>query len=633
MAEYPISLGGNFYLRPLDENTNQLAYTYNFINIRDVEPSLGVPTGGTHAADDTLYYFPIITVASTYIDSRKYSNKNETLTYYNNNIGVGTATPNHKLSISGTLSASEKVTVGLNHQNSTQYSSILGGVLNTVSGEYASIVGGGNNQIENSEYSYLGAGFLNQINCSANSSIVGGTQNAVLSSTTSNVNGGGHNLIQDSSTSTINGGDFNRICISACSNIAGGYENDIAGSGASNINGGSENFLASGHSSINSGQYNCIVNESNYSSIAGGFGNTITGTYPAGNANFIGGGAENKVEIAACFSSIVGGQCNSTSSAYSIIGGGSLNVVSGIGSSVVGGFNNNVSSNYGIIGGGVSNSSSGYASGVLNGIYNCVNGTQSSIIGGECNVLEGNQSAIIGGSCNSLLSSNNSFILGSNIQVSEIHNTTFVQQLSVINAITSPLQIKEDVVVEKNILVYGSVSALSGFTNVNTVIASTSTLNINNFGIGPALTVQQDGNYSLAEYTSNQNSPIFYVGNTPTNPLDGTTAYLGVNTDTPNTEFTINGSISSNQVIYVSGGDSNLWNQSSQKAVTSIGDNINNVFEYYHNFNTQDIITQVYDNNNLSVVYPLITYVSLSSVKISFANIPTTNQYRLIVRY
>jgi hypothetical protein len=618
MAEYPISLGGNFYLKPLDENTNKLAYTYNFINIREVEPSLGVPTGGTHAADDTLYYFPIITVASAYIDSRRYSNKNETLTYYNNNIGVGTATPNHKLSISGSLSASKKLIIGLDHNNNTEYSSILGGVLNTASGEYTSIVGGSNNQVDSSEYSYIGAGFLNQISHSNNSSILGGTQNAVLSSTTSNVNGGGHNLIQESTTSNINGGDFNRICISSCSNIAGGYENDILGHYASNVNGGSENFLSAKYSSINSGRYNCIINSSDYSSIVGGNSNLITGVFGESTFNLIGGGARNILQTGAYFSSIIGGHCNTASSAYSIIGGG---------------FSNNVSSNYGVIGGGVLNSSSGYASSVLNGICNSVNGCESSIIGGQCNVLTGNQSAIIGGSCNSLLSSNNSFILGSNIQVTEINDTTFIQQLSVINAITSPLLIKENIIVEKNILVYGSVSALSGFTNVNTVIASTSTLNVNNFGIGPALTVRQDGNYSIAEYTNNQSTPTFYIGNTPTNPLDGTTSYLGVNTNTPNVEFTVNGSISSNKVIYVSGGDSNLWNQSSQKAVTSIGDNTNTQFEYYHNFNSQDLITQVYDNNNLNVVYPLVTYTSLSSVKISFANIPTTNQYRVIVRY
>lgn len=613
MAEYPISLGGNFYLKPLDENTNKLAYSYNFINIREVEPSLGVPTGGTHAADDTLYYFPIITVASTYIDSRKYSNKNETLTYYNNNIGVGTSTPNHKLSIAGSLSASKKLVVGLSHQNSTEYSSILGGSLNTASGEYSSIVGGTDNNIDGS-YSYIGSGFLNQI-LSDNSVIVGGTQNTILSGSTSNINGGGHNLISRSTASNINGGDFNRICLnSSCSNIGGGYENDIVTSGASNINGGSENFISANHSSINSGQYNCIINESNYS--------------------VIGGGAENRIEGSACFSSILGGNSNCTSSGYSIIGGGILNNASGLGSSIVGGFCNNSIGDYSFIGNGVCNSSSGYASIVANGVCNLLDGNYSSIIGGQCNnISKSNNSSIIGGISNSLLSSNNSFILGSNINVSEIDNTTFVEQLSVIYGITSPLKLKENVLMEKSLLVYGSISALSGFTNVNTVIASTSTLNVDNYGIGPALTVRQDGNYSIAEYKNNQNTPTFFIGNTPTNPLDGTTSYLGVNTNTPNTEFTVNGSISSNGVVYSNGGDSNLWNQSSQKAVTSIGDNINFEFEYYHYFNSQDVITQVYDNNNLNVVYPLVTYTSLSSVKISFANIPTTNQYRVIVRY
>jgi hypothetical protein len=128
--------------------------------------------------------------------------------------------------------------------------------------------------------------------------------------------------------------------------------------------------------------------------------------------------------------------------------------------------------------------------------------------------------------------------------------------------------------------------------------------------------VFQDLNYPIAEFVSNQLSDVLYIGNTPTNPLNGTTGFIGINTNTPNVELTVNGSISSNSVIYASGGNSDIWNRSAIMQVTSIGDGVNSSFVYYHNFGSRDVITQIYDNTSYNVVYPLVSNTTIDSITI-----------------
>ena len=131
---------------------------------------------------------------------------------------------------------------------------------------------------------------------------------------------------------------------------------------------------------------------------------------------------------------------------------------------------------------------------------------------------------------------------------------------------------------------------------------------------------------------SNQNTKVLFIGNTPINPLNGNTGKVGVNTDTPNHELTVNGSISATNVIYTSGGNSEQWNKIITKAITAIGDNIRKTFEYYHNYNSREISVQVYDTNTFNIVYPLINMTSVDHITISFANTPITNQYTVVVK-
>jgi hypothetical protein len=105
----PQTVGNQFELNSLSVNTNQNAYNYNFIDIRSVEPSLGLPNVNNKNNDYTIYYFPVFSTVNNYSDSRKTTYQN--LYYYNNNLGIGTI-PNQPLTISGNISSNQTVFAG-----------------------------------------------------------------------------------------------------------------------------------------------------------------------------------------------------------------------------------------------------------------------------------------------------------------------------------------------------------------------------------------------------------------------------------------------------------------------------------------------------------------------------------------
>ena len=642
MQSEPTSLFGNVYLNPLDSNTNKIAYCHNFLNLKSAEPSLGIPAENTYAEDNKKYHFPIIANATTYGASRKFSHKYDSLVYYNNNIGISNPKPNEKLTITGSLSATGKLIIGTEHNNTTSTSSILGGNNNTVSSEYSSIVGGTSNIVE-SNYSYIGSGFLNCVN-GTNSLIIGGTQNCITG-IASNINGGANNTIE-SPSSNINGGNFNTISSTGeCSVIAGGSSNSIDAV-FSNINGGQLNEIYGSYSNIGGGGLNLV--NALFAGVIGGVENTASGYY----GGVITGGSKNSVS---CSSSVInGGRCNTVSGYYSVINSGYVNIIKSNQSVINAGFCNTIDkcSDYSIIGSGSNNKinkcsiysnilngntnsialSSKFGS-IINGFMNSVNSNFSTINSGCCNtIISGEHSSIISGKCNSFLNTNNSQILGSNISVSGIHDTTFVQNLSVLDYISSPTRFKQNVLIEKNLVIYGSISALSGINAISTNVTTASSLRLENYGTGPALYVFQDLNQTISEFVSNQNTKVLYIGNTPVNPINGTTARIGINTGTPNHELSVNGSISASNTIYTNGGNSDNWNRALLKGITSIGNNINKDFAYYHNFNTRNVFVQVYDNITFNIVYPLINLTGVNHITISFANIPTTNQYTVIVK-
>ena len=84
-------------------------------------------------------------------------------------------------------------------------------------------------------------------------------------------------------------------------------------------------------------------------------------------------------------------------------------------------------------------------------------------------------------------------------------------------------------------------------------------------------------------------------------------------------------------------GDSVIWNgvnwvATTTKVVSAIGDSVLKEFIITHNFNTFDVMVQVYDNLTNAVVYPSIQGNSLNDTKIEFSIIPSINNYRVIIK-
>ena len=67
------------------------------------------------------------------------------------------------------------------------------------------------------------------------------------------------------------------------------------------------------------------------------------------------------------------------------------------------------------------------------------------------------------------------------------------------------------------------------------------------------------------------------------------------------------------------------------KFVAQLGDNTNTSFVVYHGLNSLDLLVQVYDNVTQEVVHPHIINSSVNETQIIFANVPTTDSYRVVI--
>jgi hypothetical protein len=93
-----------------------------------------------------------------------------------------------------------------------------------------------------------------------------------------------------------------------------------------------------------------------------------------------------------------------------------------------------------------------------------------------------------------------------------------------------------------DVVIYGSLSALSGTTFTNTTFTTTSALSVVNTGVGPALYVAQAaGNYDIASFYDLDGVEVLHVGNAPT---PGSTGKIGINESNPGAELTVRGAIS-----------------------------------------------------------------------------------------
>ena len=104
-----------------------------------------------------------------------------------------------------------------------------------------------------------------------------------------------------------------------------------------------------------------------------------------------------------------------------------------------------------------------------------------------------------------------------------------------------------------NVLIYGTLSALSGLEFITTKATTTSSLSIVNVGIGPALYVEQDGFYDIARFVDREGGIVLNVGNI-TPPAPGTNGgVIGIRTDFPNHTLTVVGTFSASSDVYTDG--------------------------------------------------------------------------------
>jgi hypothetical protein len=445
---------------------------------------------------------------------------------------------------------------GLDNNANGDNSSILGGCNNQVIGVQSTIVGGQDNRIEvPSCYSFIGGGvgnfsehentfilgssittttpdttYVQGLNIKngvydGNSSL-GGSGN-ILSSTGTGVRWGStDNLISGSTsvTSKLNISDFSsyssntntligtKLNISDFSSYSSNT-NTLIGTklNTSDFNSYSSNTNTLIGTKLNITTFNTYT--SNTNTLIGTKLNTSTfSTYTAQtnsrllfSSNTIGStfriGSDNL--SSGCYSTISGGQCNSTVSGggfisnYSTVGGGQCNNSVGNYSTVGGGTGNNAVNTYSTVGGGCGNISRGTGSfvgggqsnvlalnsnysSILGGISNCVDGQRSTIIGGTSNVVEGCHSSIIGGEGNKICQSPKSGTTFTTI-LNGCLNTSYGYSNLLNNGISNLVSGNYNNVGGNSNITYGNSLSVNGTSNVvsnnimsiNTVVSNT----------------------------------------------------------------------------------------------------------------------------------------------------------------
>jgi hypothetical protein len=205
--------------------------------------------------------------------------------------------------------------------------SIVGfGSGNTADGDYSVNGGGQTNLISAAaDWAHIGGGFNNQT--TALYSVIGGGAGNVASSTYAVIAGGINNTVSGGAgSSALCGGSGNSV-LAESSYLGGGINNSIAALALdSTISGGSSNTIATG-----------------------GVGSTISGgntNTSAGAAGTIGGGVANTIIFGSGQCTIAGGSTNTANSSYASVGGGYTNQATGAWSTIPGGDSNTADGPY-----------------------------------------------------------------------------------------------------------------------------------------------------------------------------------------------------------------------------------------------------------------------------------------------
>lgn len=281
------------------------------------------------------------------------------------------------------------------------YAVIGGGESNTVSGDHAAVVAGYSNTAQGIR-SFVGGGYVNQAT-GVNAAITGGNSN--IASGTNSTIGGGYSNYAEGTESFIGSGTSNIVITGKeHSALAGGWYNSIESS-FSFLGGGSLNTVSGDYAVAGGGSQNTASGD--YAMIGSGLSNNVSGDYAiagAGRSNtasgesaVIGGGYSNTASGAQSF--IGSGYVNQAIGINSSIGGGNSNSTTGTASAIAGGYSNYAQGSNAFIGAGTSNNVATTASdaGVGSGWYNTANAGYSFVGGGYLNTTGGLYSAIPGG--------------------------------------------------------------------------------------------------------------------------------------------------------------------------------------------------------------------------------------------
>lgn len=320
------------------------------------------------------------------------------------------------------LSSGYSLVSGISNKVYGWDTNIIGGVGNTASSEYSTIINSciSCNNTQNSKNSSIIGSFNSQINCCSPLATIIGSKNSKIT--------------RFSCYSSIIGGINNTLDLGYCSSIFSSRNSVMCNSRESVILGGGFNTICNnaydGSGSILGGRCNSIL-ASPCGSIIGGFCNRLDtqackSTIISGNNNWING---------SCQSSIIGGRNNKINSDYEIsIIGGCNNLIEGGSRSVILGGSINKIDTFGAaaIVGGRGNRIYGYYSSIIGGRDNTIYSHRSSIIGGCNNTVYGYNSSIIGGLYNTIGTSSNSVILGgTNLTLNNENDTVYVPTLKI----------------------------------------------------------------------------------------------------------------------------------------------------------------------------------------------------------
>jgi hypothetical protein len=303
---------------------------------------------------------------------------------------------------------------GSNNKSKGSYTTIGGGQSNTALLPW-STVGGGLNNLCRGTGAFIGGGLHNSIILGKKSTICGGSYNTINRKHDCFIGGGFHNYIYGDYATILGGGNNTaantgvfiaggrrNIATSIYSSILNGHLNKTIGKYSTILNGicnrtnGDYSLIGNGKANYTNGVRACVLN---------GNCNVASNSY-----TFIGNGTYHRAT--GKYSTILNGNSGFASGKYSVILSGKNNTASADFSVIINGINNKVSQKYGMIGNGNNNTITGISCVIGSGSSNTTSNSYSSIISGKCNRITGTYGFIGSGKNNYVFGNHSSIING-----------------------------------------------------------------------------------------------------------------------------------------------------------------------------------------------------------------------------